>query len=98
LRESNSDFREAWDGLTVRPFFAEAVTIGIPGAGDIHVKVMELELRDAASISIVLFQPLDAQSRGLLQQLVDNQAAAPAESGAACDVHPVVVGSTHSST
>jgi len=98
MRDSNSDFRQAWDGLTVRPFFAEAVTIGISGAGDIHVKVMELELRGAAPISIVLFQPLDAHSRGLLQQLVDDQAAAATESGAAGDVHPVVVGSTRSGT
>lgn len=98
MRESNSDFRHAWDGLTVRPFFAEAVTIGIPGAGDINVKIMELDLRDATPLSLVLFQPLDAHSRGLLQRVVDGKSAAAPDSGAASDTHPVGAGSASPGT
>jgi transcriptional regulator with XRE-family HTH domain len=70
MRTSNSDFRQAWDALNVRPFFDEIATIDV-GPGAVHIKVMELVLRDACPITIVVFQPVDAQSRSVLAELVD---------------------------
>lgn len=70
MKSSNVDFREAWDALNVRPFFGEIATIDV-GAGAVHIKVMELVLRDETPLTIVVFQPVDAQSRSLLAELVD---------------------------
>ncbi|BCP08007.1 hypothetical protein MINTM020_01050 [Mycobacterium paraintracellulare] len=76
LQESNHDFRLAWDALNVRPFFGEVATIDVAGVGSITVKVMELVLRDKSPITIYLFQPVDAESRRLLVQLVGSEGRA----------------------
>lgn len=70
LKASNNDFRRAWDALNVRPFFGEVTTIDVTGVGSITFKVMELMLRDESTITIFLLQPVDAESRRLLAQLV----------------------------
>ncbi|CAJ1500530.1 helix-turn-helix transcriptional regulator [[Mycobacterium] burgundiense] len=70
---SNPDFRQAWDALTVRPFFGEVVTIDLSGTDAVRVKVMELVLREESPITIVIFQPVDAESRTVLAGLVDTE-------------------------
>lgn len=74
LKGSNSEFRRAWDSLNVRPFFGEVVAIDVAGFGVVRVKVMELVLRDQTPATIVVFQPVDFESRRLLAQLVDTEA------------------------
>jgi hypothetical protein len=69
MKASNPDFRQAWDALNVRPFFGEIATINV-GPGAVHVKVMELVLRDESPITIVVFQPVDSESRSVLAELV----------------------------
>lgn len=71
MKSSNVDFREAWDALNVRPFFGEIATINV-GPSAVHIKVMELVLRDEIPLTLVVFQPVDAQSRSLLAELVDS--------------------------
>ncbi|MGV0794507.1 helix-turn-helix transcriptional regulator [Mycolicibacterium sp. XJ1819] len=73
LKASNSDFQLGWEDLKVRPFFGEIVTIDVTGVGAITIKVMELVLRDECPITIVVFQPVDTESRKLLAHLVETE-------------------------
>jgi transcriptional regulator with XRE-family HTH domain len=69
LRTSNRDFRLAWEAMEVRSFFGEVTRIDVVGIGNVTTKVMELSLRDRNPVTIFLFQPVDDESRRLLEQL-----------------------------
>ncbi|MGV0870623.1 MmyB family transcriptional regulator [Mycolicibacterium sp. XJ879] len=73
MKVSNPDFRQAWNTLNVRPFFGEIAAIELRGVGVVHVKVLEFVLREENPITIVVFQPVDAQSRSLLADLVGEE-------------------------
>jgi hypothetical protein len=81
MKTSNSDFRQAWDALNVRPFFGEVVTIDVSSVGGLRIKVLELVLRDESPTTVVVFQPVDAESRRLLAQLVDAADGSPNDRG-----------------
>jgi transcriptional regulator with XRE-family HTH domain len=70
LQQTNADFRATWNLGEVRNFLSQTIVFDHPGVGELRLKVLQFDVRDDSSLSLIVHYPTDEITRARLSAQV----------------------------